>query len=184
MRPWYASEPRQLDGARVVTVADPVAVSRAWALFVLLNAPDRSGPEPPAAPEWVRAYAPWLGRLWGDGLIKAHKLTLNQAVLDWSRSNPEGLLAAARLIAARQPIDQDEQAQRLFVLMTTETNPNGPKVRHDLAEQLLAARPQALVEAVEILNAHREEVETIMTRYGYTDPKSVGGYLDRVLVPE
>ena len=181
MRPWYASEPRQLDGARVVTVADPVAVSRAWALFVMLNAPDRSAPEPPAAPEWVREYAPWLGRLWGDGLTKAHRLTLNQAVLDWSRSDPEGLLATARRIAARQPIDEDERAQRLFALMTTETNPNGPKVRHDLTEQLLAARPQALVEAVEILNAHREEVEAIMTRYGYTDPNSVGGYLDRDL---
>ena len=78
-------------------------------------------------------------------------------------------------------MDQDERAGRLFALMTTETNPNGPKVRHDLTEQLLAARPQALVEAVEILNAHREEVEAIMTRYGYTDPKSVGGYLDRDL---
>jgi hypothetical protein len=179
MHPWYASEPRQLGGARVATVADPVAVSRAWALFVLLDAPDRSGDDPPAAPEWVGKYAPWLGRLWGDGLKKSHRLTLNQAVLDWSRSDSEGLLAAARLIAARQPMDQDERAGRLFALMTTETNPNGPKVRHDLTEQLLAARPQALVEAVEILNAHREEVEAIMTRYGYTDPKSVGGYLDR-----
>ena len=33
MRPWYASEPRQLDGARVATVNDPVAVSRACGLF-------------------------------------------------------------------------------------------------------------------------------------------------------
>ncbi len=30
MRPWLASEPRQLDGAQVAAVADPVAVSRAW----------------------------------------------------------------------------------------------------------------------------------------------------------
>ena len=100
MRPWYASEPRQLDGARVASVADPVAVSRAWALFVLLDAPDRSPPDPPAAPAWVRKYVPWLGRLWGDGLlaefdrraapVKVHRLAVNQAVLDWSRIRPRG----------------------------------------------------------------------------------------------
>ena len=60
MRPWYASEPRQLDGARVASVADPVAVSRAWALRILLDAADRSKPDPPAAPAWVHRYAPWL----------------------------------------------------------------------------------------------------------------------------
>jgi hypothetical protein len=181
MRPWYASEPRQLDGARVATVNDPVAVARAWALCVLLDAPDRSRPDPPAAPEWVNRHTPWLGRLWGDGLDKVHRLALNQPVLDWSRSDPEGLLAAARQIAAKQPIEADEPAQRLVQLMTTETNPNGPKVRHDLTEQLLAARPQALVEAVQILNAHRHEVEKVMTRYGYTDSKWIGGFLDRDL---
>jgi len=46
MQPWYASEPRQLDGARVATVVDPVAVSRAYALRILLDAPDRSQPDP------------------------------------------------------------------------------------------------------------------------------------------
>ena len=38
MRPWYAVQPRQLDGLRVATVADPVAVSRAWALQLLTDA--------------------------------------------------------------------------------------------------------------------------------------------------
>ena len=37
MRPWYASEPRQLGGARVASVIDPITVSRAWALQVLLD---------------------------------------------------------------------------------------------------------------------------------------------------
>ena len=37
MRPFYASEPRQLGGARVASVIDPVAVSRAWALQALLG---------------------------------------------------------------------------------------------------------------------------------------------------
>ena len=39
MKPWYASRPRQVDGLRIATVADPVAVSRAWALQLLLDAP-------------------------------------------------------------------------------------------------------------------------------------------------
>ncbi len=179
MRPWYASEPRQLDGARVMTVVDPVAVSRAWALRMMLDAPDRSPPDPPAAPVWVREHAPWLGRLWGDGLEKAGRLTLNDAILSWSRSDPEGLLAAARSLAARQPREKDQRAQQLWDLMTSEKKPDGP--RHWYVEQVLARRPQALVEAVAILNAHRAEVEAILTRYGYTDPKSVGGYLDRDL---
>jgi hypothetical protein len=146
---------------------------------MMLDAADRSPPDPPAAPIWVRDYAPWLGRLWGDGLKKPGRLTLNDAVLAWSRSDPEGLLAAARSIAARRPLEGDPRAQRLWDLMTSETQPDGP--RHWYVDQLLARRPQALVEAVQILNAHRDEVEAIMTRYGYTDPKSVGGYLDRDL---
>ena len=50
MKPWYESRPRQLHGLRVVTVADPVAVSRAWALELLVDAPSGGPPEPPAAP--------------------------------------------------------------------------------------------------------------------------------------
>jgi hypothetical protein len=193
MRPWYASEPRQLGGARVVTVADPVAVSRAWALFVLLDAADRSRPDPPASPAWVRRYVPWLRRLWGDGLladydasgrllrIYVYRLAVNERVLAWSRSDPDGLLAAARHLAAKRPIREDAEARRLFSLITAESDPNGPQVRHDFLAQLLAARPQALVEGVQILNAHRDEVVRIMTRYAYTDPMCVGGYLDRDL---
>ena len=71
MRPWYSSQPRQLDGAQVAAVADPVAVSRAYALKTLLDATDLNGPEPPAAPPWIRNHVPWLARLWGDGLIRA-----------------------------------------------------------------------------------------------------------------
>ena len=65
--------------------------------------------------------------------------------------------------------------------MTDEPNPNGPQVRHYLTEQLLNARPEALVEAIQMLNAHRDEIVKVMTRYGYTDPQSIGGYLDRDL---
>jgi hypothetical protein len=192
MRPWYASEPRQLDGARVATVCDPVAVSRAWALSILLDAPDLSRPDPPAAPGWVGRFVPWLERLWGDGLlveydrngrpvrVRIHRLAVNAAVREWSQSDPEGLLAAARHLAGKRPIKEHAGAQRLFALMTNE-NPNGKQVRHDLTNQLLDARPEALVEAIQILNAHGDEVIQIMTRYAYTDPLRVGGYLDRDL---
>ena len=183
MRPWYASEPPQVDGARVLTVASPVALARAWALQLLLDAPDLSGDVPPAAPAWVRLHAPWLARLWGDGLIKPRKLTLNQTVLDWSRSDPQSLLAAAEWIAAGRPLGKNPHARRLMdqIWMTDDPNPQNLLFRKDLAEQLLGEHSQALVEAVQILNAHRDEVVKVMSRYNYTDPRSLGGYLDRDL---
>jgi len=182
MRPWLASEPRQLDGAQVAAVADPVAVSRAWALQLLLDAPDLSGRDPPAAPLWVQSYAPWLGRLWGDGLEKPRHLTVNQAILDWSRSDPEGLLAAARRIAANEAVEQDPGAERLLSLLSVKPGPKGPTVRSDLFDQLLEARPRALVEAVQMINGHRDEIVAVMTRYGFTDHRRLGGFLDRDLV--
>ena len=54
MRPWYASEPHQLNGARVASVIDPVTVSRAWALQALL---DGSGERFPAIGAGVGATA-------------------------------------------------------------------------------------------------------------------------------
>jgi Dolichyl-phosphate-mannose-protein mannosyltransferase len=179
MHPWYASSPRQLAGARAASVGDPVAVSRAYALKLLLEAADQSAPAPPAAPPWIRAHMPWLARLWGDGLVEVKRLALDPNILAWSRSDPEGLIAAARLIAAKQPSERGKNSQRLMELMTAEASPKGP--RHYLLEQLLNRRPQALVEAIQILNAHRDEVVKVMTRYGYTDPQSIGGYLDRDL---
>ena len=172
--------------------AIPLAVSRAWALSVLLDAPDRSPPDPPAAPAWVRKHVPWLKRLWGDGLLaefdangrflsrRVARLAVNQQVLAWSRSDPAGLLDAARHLAARRPTDEHQGARRLYALMTDE-DPNRPQVRHELVRELFAARPEALVEAVQILNAHRDEVVKVMTRYAYTDPMRLDGYLDRDL---
>jgi hypothetical protein len=183
MRPWYTSRPPQLGGARAATVADPIAVSRAWALRTLLDAPDLSGEEPPAAPHWVRDYVPWLARFWGDGLDKARRLTLNQAILDWSRDDPQGLLAAAQALAGRKSIQPDAKAQRLLALLTTESDPKGLQVRHYLTERLLEIRPVALVEGVQMLLAHRQAIESVMTRYGYTDPESIGGFIDRDLGP-
>jgi hypothetical protein len=181
MRPWYTSEPRQVDGARVASVVDPVAVSRAWALQNLLDGTDLGGPDPPAAPLWVQRHVPWMARFWGDGLEKTHRLALNQAILDWSRSDPDGLLATARYIAAKRPLAENKDAQRLIELLPTETNASGEKVPNQYILKLLEVRPEALVEAVEILQNHRDDVVRVMTRYGYTDPRTIGGYLDRDL---
>ena len=50
-----------------------------------------------------------------------------------------------------------------------------------LMDQLLSRRPQALVEAVQILNSRRDDVVKVMTRPGYTDHALIDGYLDRDL---
>ncbi len=65
--------------------------------------------------------------------------------------------------------------------MTTDSTPKGRQVRRYLTSELLRLRPRALVEAVQILNAHRDEVVKVMSRYGYTDPNQIGGFLDRDL---
>ena len=80
MKPWYAREPHQLGDLRVATVADPVAVSRAWALQVLLDVPDPITPEPP----------------------KVHRLMLNREVLEWARNDPAGA-APSRGVPRREP---------------------------------------------------------------------------------
>jgi 4-amino-4-deoxy-L-arabinose transferase-like glycosyltransferase len=181
MRPWFAMEPPQLEGLRVATVADPVAVSRAWALELLLDAPDRSRPAPPAAPAWVRTYTPFLARFWGDGLKRAHRLEVNREVLDWARTDPQGLLEAARALAGRKRIKESRPAQWLIALMTSDPVAETVSFRRFLLDRLLKARPEGLVEGVEIMIAHPEDVERVLRRYGYTDPRSIGGYLDRDL---
>ena len=44
-------------GLRVATVADPIAVSRAWALELLVDAPSGGRPNRPRAPAWVHSHA-------------------------------------------------------------------------------------------------------------------------------
>lgn len=165
MRPWYAREPRQLDGLRVATVADPVAVSRAWALELLLEAPD---PQPKEKP-------------------KVNRLTLNQKTLDWARTDPKAFLAAAQVVAAHRGAGEDKAARRLVELVTIQPNPMDPKAvetRRFLLDRLLRARPKALVEAAQVLINDTAAVVQVLTRFGYTDPRAIGGYLDRELAGE
>ncbi len=66
LKPFYALAPNQLDGLRVASVADPVAVSRAVALNLLAS--EQGGPPSPVeAPAWVHRSVSWLGRFWGEG---------------------------------------------------------------------------------------------------------------------
>lgn len=178
MHPWYELRPKQLDHLRVAMVADPVAVSRAWALQLLTDAPDTSPPEPPRAPEWIRAHAPWLARLWGDGLIKVRHLRINESILEWAHDDPEGLRSAAATIAERRPIDDDRQARRLMDVLKRYDDPAQGR---RFSETLLRSRPEAVRDAVEILIRRPEDVRAVVLRYSYTDPSWIGGDLDRDL---
>jgi hypothetical protein len=173
LRPWYAPRPRQLDGLRVATVADPVAVSRAWALFLLAGAGEgRSrvvagqAPRPPG----LLRRVPLLGRFWGEGLVLAPSPRANEEALAWAQDDPEGLRAEARAVVAGSPGGERLRA----ILMRFD----GPAPEQRFAAILLRARPDAVLEAVEILIRRPEAVRTVLTRFGFTDPDAVGGYLD------
>ena len=179
MAPRYGRRPPQLGGLRVASVADPVAVSRAWALQLLVSA---GGPRPEPAraplPRWLRRVAPGLGRFWGEGLTRPDPPGIDPAVLDWARADPDGLLAAARAVAGRGPLDGDPAAQRLRNQLSRHDDPRG---KHTASAILLEDRPQAVVEAAEILIARPDAVRAVLLKPGYTDPAAIGGYLDRDL---
>lgn len=180
MEPWYASRPSQLGGLRVATVADPTAASRAWALSLLADGPGVPRPNAPLAPGWVRSSLPILARFWGDGLQLDVPLGHNQGIFDWARRDPQSLKAAARGLAA-DLATQDPDVTRLTQLIIPIVDGRADAVRVNLLQQIIGVRPEALVEAVSILVDHPDAVLSVLTRYGYTDPASVGGYLDRDL---
>jgi hypothetical protein len=192
LRPWYAVAPRQLGGGRVVSVADPVAASRAVALQLLSDAGDTSPVDPPRAPAWVRSYAPPLARLWGDGLIRSARLAVNTPILDWARRDPDGLVAAARTLVDRREsllpspdpgarpspdtvLADAPEARTLYRALTRYD------AQHAFSADLLRKRPQSLIDAAMILARGQDAVEKVLKRYGFTDPETIGGYLDRDL---
>ena len=150
LRPWWEARPTQLGGARVASVAEPVAVSRAWALWLLADG--RATRQPPPL---------------------ASRPTINESAFRWARADPAGLLAAARTLA--QGGAKGPEAQSLLDLLTR----NGSQAT--TVATLLHNRPQALVEAAEILTAHPEAVRKVLLHPGYTDSSTIGGYLDRDL---
>jgi 4-amino-4-deoxy-L-arabinose transferase-like glycosyltransferase len=192
MRPWYESRPSQLSGLRVFTVADPEATSRAWALQILLDGTDTLPPDPPAAPEWIQNNLAPLARLWGDGITRAHHLVINEPIFEWAMRDPAGLRAAAQSLSDWHPsanlnqmlVELSERSGSEKALLSFD--PKKPPSNQQLHRLriLLRARPKALVEAVEILIDQPDAVRGVLTRYPYTDPAGLGGYLDRKLPPE
>jgi len=178
MTPWYESRPAQLDGLRVVTVADPVAVSRALALALLTDVPKGPIVTQGELPGWVEPWARWfpgLGRFWGVGLSKLDTLDVYEPVFEWAATDPEGLRAAAKALAhgVNQP-DNLGDVRRLRAILDRIP----PDTSNPSWERLLKLRPEALIEAVEILIARPEAVRRVLTRSAYTDPTAIGGYLD------
>jgi len=165
MRPWYVLRPRQLDGLRVAAVADPVAVSRAWALQLLAAGSDSRTASAPGESTW--------------GPTQVLRPAVNEAIFQWARSEPKPLLATAQAVAGGDANPDDPAVKRLLTILRRYDHPNDPWGR--FSERLLNARPQALAEAVEILIRRPEAVRAVLTRFGYTDPDTIGGYLDRDL---
>jgi hypothetical protein len=176
MSPWYESRPRQLDGLRVATVADPNSVARAWALELLLDSPSGGPSEPPSAPAVVREYTPALAWFWGDGVPRSPRLNIDRRSLDWAQTDPDGLRAAATAILARD-VPPGGGASKLLAMLKRHDALDPPGQR--ASERLLRGRPEALLEAVEILISRGAQVSAILSSFPYTDPESIGGFLDR-----
>lgn len=66
-------------------------------------------------------------------------------------------------------------------LVTLQPNPRAVETRRFLLDRLLVARPKALVEAARMLIKDQAAIVHVLTRYGYTDPRTIGGYVDRDL---
>jgi hypothetical protein len=181
MKPVYFRKPSQLDGIRVVSIASPEAVSRAWALDILTRTPPVS--RTLHAPGWVRE-SPWLrpiARLWGEGLTQAPDLAVDERIFQWANSDPDGLLEAARSIAEGKPDPPGSNASRLRALLQRIEADTRQDCLAKRTELLLRNRPEGLVEAVDILIKHPDAVRAVLLRSGFTDEASIGGFLDRDL---
>ncbi len=187
MEPWYASRPRQLDGMRVASVADPTAVSRAWALWLLLDAPAPPAPEEPVkqvAPDWVRGLSPTLAeavdglaaRFRGDGLTRIAALTVNEPLFEWAIRDPDALRRAARMVAEHGTNVDDPEAIRLLQVILRYDRMGFPA-----SGFLLEIRPEALVEAVDLIIRRPDDLRAILLSARYLEPEEIGGYLDQDL---
>ena len=188
MTPWYESRPTQLGGARVLAVMDPSAVSRAWAIQLMCDAPDRSPPPKPNAPAWVRQTSKTLARFWGDGLDRAPALAVNEPIFQWAATEPGTLQQAAAELVARaktgaMPSLADETlsppARRLLGVISRYDKPEQGR---NFSRILLQSRPEGLAEAAEILTRQGPVIKQVMLRSGYTDPRWIGGPVDQPFV--
>ncbi len=169
--PEYARQPQQLDGLRVMTVADPDAVSRAMALWLLCHGTEgQPRVSATSSPAWVRSFVPFLGRFWGDGLSRVPTPSINEEIFQLASENPKALRLAIDRITNRQAIYEPIDLRVKSFLDRDDCRP-----QRDL---ILNSRPQALRDAVDILIRRPADLKRVLTHAGYTDPGSVNGYLD------
>ena len=173
MEPAVEVRPRQLGGLRVAGVADPDDAARAWALQLLAADSKHPPPDPRAPiPEVLRDLAPWLSRFWGEGLTRPPSPTTFAPAFDWAAADPEGLHDAALALSNGDALEAPEP-RRLRAILERFDSPG-----HSFADDLLRRRPEALVEAVDLLIQRPEAVRRVLTHPGYTMPEEIGGPLE------
>ena len=182
MKPVYERSPAQLDGLRVASIIGPEAASRAWALDILTRA--EGSPETVRAPDWVRR-SPWLkpfARFWGEGVTRGPRLEVDERIFTWAKTDPQGLRSAAQALADGKPSEPGSSAAKLRAYLGRRDF-DTPKDRLDWRTGiLLGNRPEALVEAVNILINRPDAVRSVLLHPGFIDPQSIGGHLDQDVI--
>ncbi len=156
----YALKPQlacEHSGVRLFSVYDPVGVSRAWALWLLLDRTDYSKPR----------IAPHADR---EMIARASR-------------NYRALVAAAMRVAREgvdQALEHEEDADAREVIERLAE-------RRSTVELLLSRRRGALQEAAEIINRAAEKRPELLVRIieyeGYLSSDELGDYLDEGLPP-
>lgn len=170
MRPWYGSTPTELEGARVLTVAGPVAVSRAWALKTLTVLNEGRRPKLEAPPEWARRWVPGIEGLWAIRPTLAERAVLNRRVFEWAQDEPDRFIAAAEALANGEDNDRDARALRALLSSSEKA-----------LSTLLEVRPEALAEAAWVLTRRHDDVRRVLERPGFLAPEHLGTTLDEGL---
>ena len=153
-------------------------MSRAWALQLLLDAPS-GGHARTARRARVGARARPLARLvLGRRRPEVRSLNISGDRSTGPADDPDGLRRAARAVASRAASSRRD-ARRLLAILKRH-DPIDPPGRLS-SDRLLRGRPDALVEAVEILISRPRDVATVLLRNGYTDEALIDGFLDRGL---
>jgi hypothetical protein len=125
----------------------------------------------------VRDYLPWFKRFWGDGIPKSKRINIFRKTLEWAIRDPVRLRKAALALATGGAPDDD--ATRLLAILKRHDPLDAPGRLS--SERLLRGRPEALIEAVEILINRPSDVRAVMTRFPFTDDGSINGFLDQDL---
>jgi hypothetical protein len=152
----YGLKPRaswEHEGVRLFSLYDPIAVARAWGLWILIDATDYSRPriEP----------------------------SLDRAMVDVARNNYRALYAAALRITETgldKAMELEDDPQTILVLRKLAS-------RRAFLQMVLARRKDALIESVEILSRTAEKrpelLEQLIESYdGYLPASELGRFLD------